>query len=185
MSENIRINAKRERDRRPIFRFFKFFLWTTGVLTLLTLLSRAFPGATPFSFKHVAIILLCSIPLSILCTFIIEKVGGGLGGILVWGTSGSFNPKDLFRGEIHKIKYSKRMGHFDQALQMVNNLLHEDPDNSEAMLLKAQILWEGFGNAPTAKGCLDRIRELTSEDDRFHRWATSYLKTVTEMEEKN
>jgi len=121
------------------------------VLTLLTLLSRAFPGATPFSFKHVAIILLCSIPLSILCAFIIEKVGGGLGGILVWGTSGSFNPEDLFRGEIHKIKYSKREGRFDQALQMVNNLLHEDPDNSEAMLLKAQILWEGFGNAQRPK----------------------------------
>ena len=184
MTENIRINAKRERDRTPILRFFRFFLWTTGVLTLLTLVTRAFPGAASFSFKHVAIILLCSIPLSILCAFIIEKVGGGLGGILVWGTSGSFNPKDLFRGEIHKIKYSKRMGHFEQALQMVNNLLHQDPDNSEAILLKAQILWEGFENGPTAKGCLNRIRELTSEEDRFHRWATSYLKTVTEMEEK-
>jgi len=75
MTENIRIHPKSERDRMPIFRFFRFYLWTTGVLTLLTLLSRAFPGATPFSFKHVAIILLCSIPLSILCTFIIEKVG--------------------------------------------------------------------------------------------------------------
>ena len=68
---------------------------------------------------------------------------------------------------------------------MVNNLLHQDPDNSEVMLLKAQILWEGFGNAPTAKGCLNKIRELTSEDDKFHRWATSYLKTVTEMAEMN
>ena len=184
MTENIRINANRERDRMPILRFFKVFLWTTGVLTLLTILTRAFPGATPFSFKHVAIILLCFIPLSILCTFIIEKVGGGLGGILVWGTSGSFNPKDLFRGEIHKIKYRKRMGQFEQALQMVNNLLHQDADNSEAMLLKAQILWEGFGNAPTAKGCLNRIRELAPEDDKFHRWATSYLKTVSEMQEK-
>ena len=46
-------------------------------------------------------------------------------------------------------------------------------------------LWVGFKNAAAAKGCLNRIRELTSEDDRFHRWATSYLKTVTEMEEKN
>jgi len=76
------------------------------------------------------------------------------------------------------------MGHFDQALHMVNNLLHENPDNSEAMLLKAQILWEGFENASTAKGCLNRIRELTSEDDKFHRWATSYLETITGMEEK-
>jgi len=185
MTEDIRINVKRERDRTPIFRFFRFFVWTTGILTLMTFLSRALPGATPFSLKHVAIILLCSIPLSILCAFIIEKVGGGLGSMLSGWISGGIDHDGRFSGEIHKIKYSKRMGHFDQAIQMVNNLLHENPDNSEATLLKAQILWEGFGNAATAKKCLNRIIELAPEDDRFHRWATSYLKTLAGMEEKD
>ena len=185
MTENIGINVKPGKDRTPIFRFFRFFVWTTGILTLMTFLTRAFPGAAPFSFKHVAIILLCSIPLSILCAYIIEKVGGGLGSILSGWTSGGIDHDGLFSGEIHKIKYSKREGHFDQALQMVNNLLHENPDNSEAALLKAQILWEGFGNASSAKGCLNRIIELAPEDDRFHRWATSYLEKVAKMEERD
>ena len=79
---------------------------------------------------------------------------------------------------------AKERVRFDQALQMVNTLLHEAPDYPEAMLLKAQILWEGFGKAATAGGYLNRIRELTPEDDKFHRWATGYLGTVTGMEKK-
>jgi hypothetical protein len=38
----------------------------------------------------------------------------------------------------------------------------------------------------TAAGkCLNRIREMTPEVDKFHRWATRYLKTVCGMAEKD
>ena len=46
------------------------------------------------------------------------------------------------------------------------------------MLLKAQILWEGYGKADTAEKYLNRIREMTTEDDKFHRWSTRYLEKV-------
>ena len=64
-------------------------------------------------------------------------------------TSRKATREERFSCEINKIKYSKREGRFDQALQMVNNLLHQYPDFPEAMLLKAQILWVGYGKADT------------------------------------
>ena len=67
---------------------------------------------------------------------------------------------------------------------LVNDLLHEVPDFPEALFLKAQILWEGFGKAAAAIGWLSRIRELTPADNTFHRWASSSLEKIAGMEEK-
>ena len=183
MTDYIRINPKIEKDRAPLLRFVKIYISVMGPLIIITIVG-CFSDPPIISLKLFAISSLCAIPFCIFFTFLIEKIGGGLGTILSGSTSRRISRDERFSGEINKIKFSKREGRFDPALQMVNTLLHEAPDYPEAMLLKAQILWEGYGKSDTAKACLNRIRELAPEDDKFHRWATSYLKTVTEMEKK-
>ena len=163
----------------PIIRFIMMFLLVVGALMTISIMTGG------FTFKHVLIFSLCSIPLCILCTYAIERFGDGFGRILSGWTLSSLDRGERFSCEVHKIKYSKREGRFDQALHMVNDLLHEASDFPEALFLKAQILWEGFGNASAAKGCLNRIRELTPEDDKFHRWASGYLEKVARMEKKD
>ena len=184
MTDNIRINPKIEKDRAPLLRFARFYISIMGPIIIIALVGW-FADPPIISLKHFAIISLCVIPLCIFFSFLIEKIGGGLGSLLSGSTSRRISRDERFSGEINKIKFSKREGRFDPALQMVNTVLHEAPDYPEAMLLKAQILWEGYGKADTAKGYLNRIRELTPEDDKFHRWATSYLKTVGEMAERD
>ena len=155
-----------------------------GAIIFISILGGA-PDPPIISMKHFAIFSLCDIPLCIFFTFLVEIIGGGLGNLLSGSISRRISRDERFAGEINKIKFNKREGRFDPALQMANAVLHEAPDYPEAMLLKAQILWEGYGKADTAKGYLNRIRELTPEDDKFHRWATSYLKTVGEMAERD
>lgn len=184
MTDNIRINPKIEKDRAPFLRFVRFYISIMGPVIIIALVG-CFSDPPIISLKLFAISSLCAIPFCVFFTFLIEKIGGGLGNLLSGSTSRGISRDERFSGEINKIKFSKREGRFDQALQMVNTLLHEDPDYPEAMLLKAQILWEGYGKADTAGGYLNRIRELAPEDDKFHRWATSYLKTVGGMAEKD
>ena len=184
MTDSIRINPKVEKDRAPLLRFVRFFISIMGPVIIIALVG-CFSDPPIISLKHFAIISLCAIPLCIFSTFLVEIIGGGLGNFLSGSISRRISRDERFAGEINKIKFSKREGRFDPALQMANAVLHEAPDYPEAMLLKAQILWEGYGKADTAKGYLNRIRELTPEDDKFHRWATSYLKTVGEMAEKD
>ena len=179
MTGNIKIRKRAGRDKTPIIRFIMMFLLVVGALMTISIMTSG-----GFTFKHVMIFLLCSIPLCILCTHAIERFGDGLGRILSGWTLSSLDLGERFSCEVHKIKYSKREGRFDQALHMVNDLLHEAPDFPEAIFLKAQILWEGFGNASAAKGCLNRIRELTPEDDKFHRWASGYMDRHLNIKEK-
>ena len=70
------------------------------------------------------------------------------------------------------------MGHFDDALHLVNELLHQDPDFPDALFLKAHIMWEGFRNGEASKGILKRIKQLVPEDEPLHRWASNYYDEV-------
>ena len=183
MTDSVRVNPKVEKDRAPLLRFVRFYISIMGPVIIITLVG-CFSDPPIISLKIFTILLLCATLLCIFFTVLVEIIGGGLGNSLSGSTSRRISRNERFAGEINKIKFSKRAGRFDPALQMANAVLHEAPDYPEAMLLKAQILWEGYGKADTAKGYLNRIRELTPEDDKFHRWATSYLETVNGREKK-
>jgi hypothetical protein len=70
------------------------------------------------------------------------------------------------------VRYHKLCHRFDDALIKIEEVLAKDPDFVEALLLKAQILWEGFEDSNAASKCLLKI--LAAEPDKkavFHRWA--------------
>ena len=128
------------------------------------------------------IIHLFTIPLAICIIFIVEKLGNMIGSGLSGWISGQSDPRERFSADLEKIKYSKRMGQFDEALHLVNELLRQEQNFPEALFLKAQILWEGFGNAESAKGYFERVRKLVPEGEALHRWASGYLDKMNKPE---
>jgi tetratricopeptide (TPR) repeat protein len=122
---------------------------------------------------------LLTIPLAALCVFIIEKSGSAFGNLLSGWIPGRPDHYAQFSADLQKIKYSKRIGHFDEALSLVNELLYQAPDFPEALFLKAHILWEGFGNAEASKGYLKKIQQLVPEDETLHQWASNYYDEMT------
>ena len=125
---------------------------------------------------------LFTIPLAICCIYIADKLGAMIGSGLSGWIPGKSDPRERLSADLEKIKYSKRMGHFDEALRLVNELLHQNKDYPETLFLKAQILWEGFGNAEAAKGYLEQVRKLTPEGEALHRWASGYLEEMIKPE---
>lgn len=124
---------------------------------------------------------LATIPLSLLIVVIIEKLGSFFGGSALSGwTPGPQDPRDQFAADLEKIKECKRTGHFPEALRLANNILHRDPEFPDVLYLKATVLWEGFGNAEGAKGCLKKIKEKLPENETLYRWASSYYNEIME-----
>ena len=57
---------------------------------------------------------------------------------------------------------------------IINEVIEKDPEFPEALLLKAQIAWEGYKNKELARRNLDMILELVADDDPMRKWAVNY-----------
>lgn len=74
--------------------------------------------------------------------------------------------------DLNAVRYHKLCHQFDDALLKIEEALDKDPDFTEALFLKAQILWEGFGDRNAASKCLQKILAVEPDEKAvFHRWA--------------
>jgi tetratricopeptide (TPR) repeat protein len=80
----------------------------------------------------------------------------------------------MFSANMENARHSKRQSKFQEALKAVNEVLDKIPDYPEALFLKAQILWDGFGNYEQAVNYLDKVLQLVGEDEGLYRWASTY-----------
>jgi tetratricopeptide (TPR) repeat protein len=85
-------------------------------------------------------------------------------------------------GELVKARLMKASNRFDEALEIINRTLDRLPDYPEALLLKAQILWEGYADYPGAKACLQQVirmeRTKNEQDEIVRRWCENLLREM-------
>ena len=152
---------------------------TIRFLMILAILNSALLTIFSFTRAFSMYLHLSTIPLSVLIVVVIEKLGSFFGGAALSGwTPGLSDPRDQFAADLEKIRECKRTGHFPEALRLANKILRQDPEFPDVLYLKATILWEGFGNAEGAKGCLKKIKEKVPENETLYRWASSYYKEI-------
>jgi tetratricopeptide (TPR) repeat protein len=149
------------------------FFMILGVLNGALLTIGIWTGV--FSF----LLFILTVPLSVLCLLTIERAGSLLGNILAGWTPGTAGRYDRYAADLARARHSKRSGHFDEALLIVNEVIHRAPEFPDALYLKAHILWDGFGNAEAAKSCLKKVKALVPKGEPLHRWALNYDAEVT------
>ena len=89
--------------------------------------------------------------------------------------------RDQLAGTMSIARNHKMNKRFDQALLSVEEVIAKDPDYCEALLLKAQILWEGFEDDTEAKVCLEKIMDAEKAyDNTIYRGASSLYEELTE-----
>jgi tetratricopeptide (TPR) repeat protein len=127
--------------------------------------------------------LLCILP-AILAASFVEKAGSSFGNFL----SGSFkkprNQNDAFTADLERARHSKANGRYEEALEIIEEVLSGAPDWPHALYLKAQIQWEGFRNATEAKRCLKKVIQLVGHEETLHRWASSYFDRIIKAEKE-
>jgi tetratricopeptide (TPR) repeat protein len=113
-------------------------------------------------------------PLSVLYALTVEKLGTGLGNKLTGWSSKKIPFEEQFSADLAKARFCKGKGQYKEAIDLLNEVLKEYPEFPEALLLKAQILWEGFENRGAALKNLEKTISLVQDDDPVYRWAMNY-----------
>ena len=91
-------------------------------------------------------------------------------------------PRQRLSGDLNVARYHKLCHRFEHALLALETVLAEDPDDSEALFLKAQILWEGFNDRHAAQQTLMRIIQVEGNEKAvFRRWALNFSRELSEM----
>ena len=111
------------------------------------------------------------------------NVGGGAVNTLYGLGRRTIGSRERAAGDLNVVRYHKLCNRYDQALIKIEAVLANDPDFPEALLLKAQILWDGFKDREAAKECLLKIAAVEPNPKAvFHRWALSFYKEISEDE---
>lgn len=174
-SKNKRLKPLKNIDSVVRVQFIRFFIWLFCPLFVLGLFMAGIKG--------IVIAFFASLVITPVIMIVLEKFGRGTASLLYGGGHGSWSKREQLAGDLNVAKHQKMKKEYDLALKTVNNILKIDPDFSEALLLKAQILWKGFENLAAAKGYLKRIIEKKKDkDETIHRWASNLYDELTEME---
>lgn len=152
----------------------RFLMWYCFMLVALAVIQFC-TSFVSYTVPHLLLLALVPLPLCLLADFVIEMIGSGLGGFISGWSSRRATTRESLRADLHKATYSKREGRFQEALSTINAVLDKDPEFPDALLLKARILWEGFGRRHEARGCLKKVIELVPDGEVF----TAGLKATT------
>ena len=132
---------------------------------------------------HILWATLATVVCAPLAVWVADTVGERSTNLLYGLGRETFQLHERLAGELDKIRHSKRRGDFGRALYLVNQLLNKAPDLPEALFLKAQILWEGFGNPEAAEEYLKEVMGLVRDSEPLHRWALGYHEQVIGMKQ--
>ncbi|MBW2182072.1 MAG: hypothetical protein JRG81_17135 [Deltaproteobacteria bacterium] len=124
-----------------------------------------------------------SVPASLLVMIISDRAGT-VAGALYRGPKANWAIRDQLEGVLNQVRYHKMQNNFDLAFLKVEEVLAKDPKFPDALLLKTQILWEGFDDAIEAKRCLETIITTTPKTDKYHLWASTLYADIVTAEKK-
>lgn len=116
----------------------------------------------------------------------IMRHSAGIFGLLAGERSACYTMREQLESDMQQARYQKVNKDFDLTLRKVNTILQKDPEYPEypeALFLKAQIVWEGFGNRASAVSNLKAIHSIVKDrNSTIYRWAGSLL---DEIEQKS
>jgi hypothetical protein len=157
-------------------------IWAFPYLAVMGLIWGYLAGASSGAIVGLAAAAAISVLLGSATSIFTGTPGGGIDTLSV-PTKSTMGVRTQPASDLNIVRYHKLCHQFDDALIQIEEVLARYPDFAEALLLKAQILWEGFEDGEAAKGCLLKI--LAAEPDKkavFHRWALNFYEDMTNGE---
>jgi len=158
-------------------------IWAFPYLAVMGMIWGYLAGAFSGALAGLAAAAAISVLLGSATSIFTRTPGGGTGNTLSVPAGNTMGVRKQLSSDLNVVRYHKLCHRFDDALITIEEVLAKDPDFVEALLLKAQILWEGFADGQAARGCLLKI--LAAEPDEksvFHRWALNFCEDMTNGE---
>jgi len=105
---------------------------------------------------------LVGLALSALIMYVLDAAGGAASNLVSGRREAVWTTREQLQGVLSQARFNKDNGDYTVAFNYINQVLQKDPDFPEALILKAQILWEGFSRADAAIPFLEKV--LTLDD---------------------
>ena len=138
-------------------------IWTFPYLAVMGLIWGYLAGASSGAIIGLAAAAAISVILGSTTSIFTATPGGGAAYTRPIPARSTMSLRRQLASDLNVVRYHKLCHRFDDALIKIEEVLAKDPDFVEALLLKAQILWEGFEDCKAARKCLQKI--LAAEPD--------------------
>jgi tetratricopeptide (TPR) repeat protein len=138
-------------------------------------------GIVGLVFFGIVGLILAAVLSLIIALFIVSSAGGigGIAGKLYGGRKPIWNIQERYSAELSRTRVQKMKGNHKEALTIIETVLAEQPDFNEALLLKAQILAEGFGDKQEAKKCLTKVFQTEPKHTQLFHWCETLYRELT------
>lgn len=142
-------------------------------------------GLVGWIFIGIIGLLIAAILSLIVALFSVSTAGrfGVMASKLYGGRKPIWNTQEKFSADLSRARVQKMSKHHTEALMIVDNILTEQSDFNEALLLKAQILIEGFDDTIEAKKCLIRIFQTEPKHTQLFQWSETLYKGLVSQAE--
>ncbi len=154
----------KDKDLRTLTYFLRVAGLTVPFVCLLGLyVGYVHRGMTGAIFG-VALAIIAGLVISTIVVFFMDVVSGAASSLLTGRREAVWTIREQVQGALSQARFNKENRDYEAALSFVNTVLEKDPDFAEALFLKAQILWEGFGQPHAAIQFLEKVLALEDEN---------------------
>jgi len=154
----------KDRDLARMTHFIRASGWALPFLCILGIVAgyvhRGVSGAVIGMLTGIAV----SLAAGFLVMMLTDVIGGTASGMLFGRRRAVWTVREQVQGTLNQARFSRENSDYEQALGYVNTVLSRDPDYPEALLLKAEILWDGFQELEGAKRFLEKVLTIDFED---------------------
>ena len=112
------------------------------------------------------------------------RVGNTVGG-LYGGRRPNWKVDEQYAADLSRARVQKMSKNYTEALQIIENVLAEQPDFNEALFLKAQVVLEGFDHRLEAKDYLVKIFKSEPKHTQLYQYSASLYKEIVGTDHKD
>jgi hypothetical protein len=154
----------KDQDLKTVTYFLRVAGLTIPFVCLLGLYIGYVYWGMPGAVSGVVIAAITGLVISTIVMFLMDAVSGAASGLLSGRREAVWTIREQVQGFLSQARFNKENRDYPAALSFVNKVLEKDPDFAEALFLKAQILWEGFGQSHAAIQFLEKVLSLEDEN---------------------
>jgi tetratricopeptide (TPR) repeat protein len=155
-------------------------LWALPYLAVIGLCLGYVAGGAPGALAGLLAATAVSAVIGSATTIFTGVLSGGAVNALYGTGRRTIGVRERLAGDLNVVRYHKLCNRFDEALIKIEEVLARDPDFTEALFLKAQLLWEGFEDREAAGECLLKIIKVEPDEKAvFRRWAMNLYREMS------
>ena len=163
-----------------------YFLRVAGLTVPFVCLLGLFTGyvywGLPGAVFGVVLALLAGLVISGAVMFLMNAASGAASGLISGRREAVWTVREQVQGFLSQARFNRENKDYPAALSFVNKVLEKDPDFTDALFLKAQILWEGFGQSHASIQFLEKTLSLENENKMLQNQALMLRKDLEILE---